>query len=511
MCLYLTKRGATYYFRRPVPKNLRAIIGASEWTFSLGTKERHDAKRLRSQHALKTDQLIEAALAQLGGQGEGLAEASPAPIAIDGEWLGQFAAEEAAFAARKAAESAARRLARREERDRVREKIHGSTASMPTRYGAIRDLVREAEERAERAERLAADLTASNNARQGLLVGTGSSPLSGRGAIKLEPALLNLWAAERRPRPKTVDAHRAVARWFIERIGNKDISEIGREDVLRFKDALVSEGQKAANIKVKLSRMRTLTTFAHDNGYAPSNAGTGVSIRVPEGERHKRKPFDTPALQAIFASPVFTDGLRPAPGGGEAAYWLPLLGLYTGARLEELGYLCCQDVAEHRYLDGKDVERSTWAINIAERGDDGRLLKTANSERIVPLSDMLLRLGFPQFVSSIAEAGGTRLFPELKPNKYGTITAKWGEWFSKYRREVCGVTDRSMVFHSFRHTFKDMARHAGIPDGVQRQLMGHSPGDVAGDYGSGYSMHQLVSGIGNYKVPGLKLPAAPVD
>jgi integrase len=61
------------------------------------------------------------------------------------------------------------------------------------------------------------------------------------------------------------------------------------------------------------------------------------------------------------------------------------------------------------------------------------------------------------------------------------------------------------VFHSFRHTFTDYARHAGIGEGVARQLVGHSGEDVHDDYGSGYSLHRLVEGMKLYRVPGLKL------
>ena len=34
----------------------------------------------------------------------------------------------------------------------------------------------------------------------------------------------------------------------------------------------------------------------------------------------------------IFNTPVFTKGERPEGGQGNAAFWLPLLALFTGAR-----------------------------------------------------------------------------------------------------------------------------------------------------------------------------------
>ena len=65
MCLYLTKRGSTYYFRRVIPPELRSILGQREYTFSLGTKDKDEAKRLRSEHAVRTDRLIDEAHARL--------------------------------------------------------------------------------------------------------------------------------------------------------------------------------------------------------------------------------------------------------------------------------------------------------------------------------------------------------------------------------------------------------------------------------------------------------------
>jgi integrase len=63
-----------------------------------------------------------------------------------------------------------------------------------------------------------------------------------------------------------------------------------------------------------------------------------------------------------------------------------------------------------------------------------------------------------------------------------------------------------MTFHSFRHTFTDYVRRPDIPEGIQRQLVGHSSKDVHEDYGSGYNLHWLSEAMKLYKVPGLKMP-----
>lgn len=78
MCLYLTKRNATYYFRRVIPEELRPILGKQEFTFSLGTKDKEEAKRRRSMHAVRTDRLIEEAWATIASPKRSTAPPAPA-------------------------------------------------------------------------------------------------------------------------------------------------------------------------------------------------------------------------------------------------------------------------------------------------------------------------------------------------------------------------------------------------------------------------------------------------
>ena len=504
MCLYLTKRNSTYYFRRAVPPELRAILGHREFTFSLGTKDKEEAKRLRSEHSLQTDLLIDKAWAKLRELTVSAEVTTAPPPPIDGQWLGDFAQEEAEFAARKKAEREARRVDRRHYRDEWRDKLHGSTERMPRRYAALRDLMREQEERAASAGSNAKALETQQAATAAL----PSPPSQSRSVAPamLDAIIINLWAAERKPAQKGIDTHRAVARWLYDRVGRKPVDELTTNDFRTFKAKLIEEGQSAANIKMKLSRVRTLMQWAFENGYASANTAAGVTIKDTKAGKNGRQPFDLPALSAIFASPVYGEGERPVRLRGEAAYWLPLLALYTGARLEELGQLRPGDVHERNYADDEGHERTAWFIHMREDSEAGLKLKNAASERHVPVHYELVRLGFLGFVAAAKEANQQRLFSLLRPDKYGRLTAKWGEHWSVYRREVCGIADRRMVFHSFRHTFKDYARLAGIDEGIQRQLMGHSARDVADEYGSGPWDHQLVEAMARYRVPGLRLP-----
>ena len=328
--------------------------------------------------------------------------------------------------------------------------------------------------------------------------------------VYLDTDILDPWAAERGVVPKGKDTHKAVAKWFYKRVGRMSVEQIERSHVLAFKNKLVEEGQSVANINQKLSRLRTLLGWAFANEYTDGNAAFGINLKQADGRKNKRLPFSITDLQTIFSSPIYSTGERPKNGRGEAAYWLPVVALYTGARLEELGQLRISDVQHIEYPDDDGEMRAGWFLHIIENTDEegqDNKLKNSSSERMVPVHPDLEELGFLAYVAGLEDQKG-RVFPELKPNIYGRLTAKWGEWFGPYIRNDCGITDKRKVFHSFRHTFKDYARKR-IPAEIQRQLMGHAGKDTADDYGEGYDLHSLSTAMARYKVPGLTIPAPP--
>jgi integrase len=327
---------------------------------------------------------------------------------------------------------------------------------------------------------------------------------------ELDTDIVDGWAAERKPSQKAVDSCRSEARKFLAHTGPKVVGEIARADVLTYKAAMIADGQSPANIKTRLSRLSTVLGWAAENGHLAANPAKGITIKVPKKSKNKRQPFDTDDLNAIFAGPVHGGGQRPLRGRGEASYWLPLLALFSGARLEEIAQLRPHDVAQHSYADKGGQTRQGWFITIVEvDGEGGTTVKTAGSERVVPVHPVLETLGFIAFVRAQQDAGHVRLFHLLKLGAYGRLGNKWGEWWSSYMRGAIGITDKRKVFHSFRHTFKDLARHCGLPEGVARQIMGHSGEDVADDYGNGYALFQLVEGMAKVQAVGMKLPAPP--
>jgi hypothetical protein len=85
-------------------------------------------------------------------------------------------------------------------------------------------------------------------------------------------------------------------------------------------------------------------SWAVENGLCEHNYAAGVKVRQAKVQPEARLPYEDADLEALFSSPIYTCRARPKAGGGEAGYWLPLMALYMGCRLEEMGQALVADI-----------------------------------------------------------------------------------------------------------------------------------------------------------------------
>lgn len=514
----MMRRSGAYSLRRRVPLDLiGAYGGRKEIVRALGTSDFAEAKRLharlwvalddefsahRQQQPHGPDAAIREKLRQIA---RARAAAPPAPPPSDAEI--ELQREQAAASFREAFEEECEYEAREFDRREILEILDVPEQFLDAKQRALKDIltdarwdVKVAQWRAESTPKQnpasSPALSSATTVKTGLSV--SSTPFS---------TLIERWKRSQNPTPRTHRDHQTIANVFTAQMQVTAVDDVTGDHLVRFMDWLLAEGDTPSNIKTKLGRLKTLLSFAFKQRIIGSNPGSG--IEAPKVKQPKpRIPWDRSALTALFDGPVHSEGARPTQGRGEAAYWMPLLALYSGARREELGQLRVGDIELMTYVVGETDDASAWVMHIRFGEDGGNHLKNAGSERVVPIHGHLIDLGFIKYVSG--KPNNERLFPALTPDRDGKLTAKWGEWFSTYRREDCGITDKRIVFHSLRHSFKDNCREVSMAEGIQRQLMGHSSSDTADDYGLGYSTHQLVEAMRSYRVPGLRLPAPPL-
>jgi len=167
-----------------------------------------------------------------------------------------------------------------------------------------------------------------------------------------------------------------------------------------------------------------------------------------EGAR-KQRAFREEELKRLFEGSEYAK-LAKEPGR-DAEYWLPLIGLYTGARVNEICQLNPQvDIRE---------EGGIWFFDFTEESASHekvtKSVKTAGSTRKTPVHSQLVELGFLSYVERLKYMGATLLFPGWVPMR-GRASPAAEEWFRDFLRQT-GLRDEThgqtlLGMHAFRHT-----------------------------------------------------------
>ncbi|MDN7932038.1 site-specific integrase [Burkholderia metallica] len=472
MTNHLLRRGSRYYIRRKVPADLQDHYQRKEIVKALGTDKPADARVLVRKESSRLDEEFAAVRAAR--------TAPPDPLVLSpGDMEASRYHDET------------RRALGLEPRPFL-ETLFNETGRRQSKQAEFNRQVAVQEEALRRVFGAIAPLTglpaaAPPNTIHPAKARTPSGPSDGHLA-----ALVEKWAKERKPTGGAVEQMNLAVDRFYTHVGRIPVAAITRQHLVSLKDKLFATDLAASSVKRYMDQFYTLLRFAYDNEVIPALIPR-VSVSVKRTEK-ARISFDTSALNAIFSNPVYAQGERPVRGAGEAAYWIPLLGLYTGARVEELCQLAPDDVYE---------EAGHWCVQFVYNAERGQRVKNLGSIRRIPLHADLIRLGFVEYVQ--ARKGSPRLF-DLAVDRHGKASSSWVKWFGTYLRSVCGVTNPRMTFHSFRHTFKDACRAAGVRREVSDALTGHSDGSASSGYGGDfYPLPPLVDAMARIEIAGVRL------
>ncbi len=233
-----------------------------------------------------------------------------------------------------------------------------------------------------------------------------------------------------------------------------------------------SKTVSVSTVNKYLRRVSSLFDWGRKHGYTHENPFAGLGIREKRQAHEERAKFSEADISCLFNS----KNLNQSTGYHSYCYWLPWLGLYTGARIEELCQLHLTDICK---------EGDIWVIDVND--DKEKRLKTLASKRLIPVHPKLIEIGFIEHVEKLQLKKQKRLFPELKKQRDGFSQAA-SKWFGRYR-EMCEV---GPPFHSFRHTFADELKQMGVDRSKTEALIGHKDTSMAGGrYGKPYRVDVL--------------------
>ena len=241
-----------------------------------------------------------------------------------------------------------------------------------------------------------------------------------------------------------------------------------------------------ATINKHITFLNGMFKHAVNLEYIPSSPASDMQVPEPKGGEQTVDEFSQDDLIKIFNSPVLGKNYP-------YQFWIPVLGLYTGARREELCNLYREDIKQ---------EEGIWYIDINMDKPD-KFIKTYQSRK-VPLHPFLLDLGFLDYIKGFQP--GERIWPELSNNnkskKYGHY---FGRWFNnsllnplgiKPTANEIGVGALKKTFHSFRHSLITLGIRSGMDVQKVKGLVGHQEKGVTfGTYFKGYTVRQIYDEI----------------
>lgn len=529
----LSKRGSTFYFRAMIPKELQSHYGKREIVYSLRTKDRQEASRLVRQASAKLDAEFEAIQKPADPPHQQLTVLDEDTVrgicdlwkheCLEGDiWYRSQGLSEAEYEQSQADHArtidALREILAKGRLERIQPALHQFLHLIGVEFCGNEDDQRKlawsfleavidthlAVMQRDRGEVVATPPAPLMRAGEGSKKSTSQSS-AGRVQGKTLLDCFGLWKDRRANRPeKTVAAYRAALDDFVAFAGTRAVSDYNEEIVYAYIDDLLKQGEQDPHTIAKnIGFLRAIFNAAKKRLKLTDNPFSEIEVPGLDIHKVRRLPLSHDDLKTLFASTAFQHGGMKRGGGGAAAYWLPLLSLYTGARLEELGQLHTVDVKQ---------EKGIWHLDINDVIEDDRVkmrhpkrLKSASARRKLPLHPQLIQAGFLDYLAAIKAQNHIRLFPLLKADCKGDLTGNFSKWWSRYRRRI-GIKGKLKPFHSLRHTFKDAMREAEIDVMVANRLMGHKDDSMGGHYGLGHSLRVLDLAIKRIDYPDLEVP-----
>jgi integrase len=276
---------------------------------------------------------------------------------------------------------------------------------------------------------------------------------------------------------KTLQKRKRAHGEFIKITGDKPIQEIERRHVAHFVEQIAA--RKVGGLERPISK-QTLQSYK-------SAVSSVIGFAIDRDWRHGPNPADGIDLDAytvvnktetivdyrrfferelveLFALPRFvgcasTDRINEE---GElllrdSRFWVPVVALYTGARDAELGGLQISDVrfTPVPYLVLADNQQRSI------KGKQGQ-----DNSRKVPILDVLMELGFSEYIARLKAAGETLVFPDWEPYQAASGDLRWSNsaFMKEFHRNVRdklfpkkpGDSRSPLRFYSFRGAFKKL-------------------------------------------------------
>lgn len=286
--------------------------------------------------------------------------------------------------------------------------------------------------------------------------------------------------------PKTVLEYEGVLKRFVDFLKDAPLHEIKRTDIRDFREALrkfparlsskqadlgfhalIAEAHDQtlgiATINKYMTRVSQVFHWASLNEYdVKPNIASDLTLSDNRRERDQRDRYEPEEITKLFSTPDFQGKEAFARS---AYYWAPLIGLYTGMRIEEICQLRVQDVR-------LDKTSGIPVIDVNDDDEDRKLKPGESTPRVIPMHSKLVSLGLMEYANELRKRQHRMLFPTLNRHEFNGYSHAVSKWFSSHKTDL--GFGKKLTFHSLRHTVSDTLKQAGVEEAMINAIMGHT-------------------------------------
>jgi integrase len=244
----------------------------------------------------------------------------------------------------------------------------------------------------------------------------------------------------------------------------KDLHDYVRSDATKFRDYLFAKGLNGASVARIFGTVRAVINLAlSEFGLAIVNPFSNVYFDHSLGVK-KRLPVKPEDIKQVQAECCKAD---------DEKRWLIALIADTGMRLAEGAGLLRSDFIEQDGILCVNIRPHPW-----------RSLKTASSERVIPL------VGSAKWAAEriLAQPDSSQFaFPNYNDGQRTNANSASAA-LNKWLKTKIG---QGYTIHSFRHSMRDRLRAVECPSDVIDQIGRWLTQGVGASYGEGYSVRVL--------------------
>ncbi len=313
--------------------------------------------------------------------------------------------------------------------------------------------------------------------------------------------------------PAGLDTQKSRLHRIFTFLGKEYIDDLTKDDCKKLNndiyDWTVGKGKIISKKTVKnyITDFKTFMKFVHREHPTTLNACDFVQAptnKEVDDDTIRRVPFSDEEVNMVFKHPLFVENRYDNVWFPK--FWIPLIALYTGCRLNEIAQMEINDI--------KKSEEGIDLFLITDLGDERKKLKNRNSKRLIPIHPVLIKLGFLDFFEKV-KAAETYRKKWVKDNEFSPKREKqirnpnglfftltyldrqgYGNTVSKFVNEtlleeefhirirINPLTNEpeKLVFHGLRHTFPSILNTVNTSSNTIEELLGWKSGKMSRTY-----------------------------